>query len=180
MRRLLDGLYLATGWLAGLFLIAIVLMMLLMSLGREAGLNVKSGDDITAWCMAALGFLGLAHTFKQGELIRMGLIVERLEGRTRQVAELIALFVAALVAGFVAWHAVRLNYESYILNDVSTGVLVIPMWIPQLGFSLGTVVFLIAILDEFVTVALGGHPRYAKAQPKTREEVIERAASGNL
>jgi TRAP-type C4-dicarboxylate transport system permease small subunit len=180
MRKLLDGLYQATGWLAGFFLIAILLMMLLMSIGREFGLNVKSGDDITAWCMAALGFLGLAHTFKHGELIRMGLVVEKLQGNARRVAEVLALSVATVITGFFAWHAVKLNYESWVINDLSTGVFVIPMWIPQLGYSIGTVVFLIALVDELFTVALGHAPRYAKALPKTRDEIVERAASGNL
>ena len=54
VRRFLDGLYLLSGYLAGCFLLAIFLMMLAMSAGRELGINVKSGDDIASWCMAAM------------------------------------------------------------------------------------------------------------------------------
>jgi TRAP-type C4-dicarboxylate transport system permease small subunit len=180
IRKALDGLYLATGLLAGLFLVAIFLVMMFLSVGRELGINAKSGDDIAAWCMAAMGFLGLAHTFKKGELIRMGLLVERLEGRLRQLVECGALLLALGICGYFAWHAVLLTYDSWRLNDLSTGVLVIPLWIPQLGFAVGLVVLAIAILDELVCVLGGAFPRYAKAPPRTREEVIERAASGNL
>jgi TRAP-type C4-dicarboxylate transport system permease small subunit len=180
LRRTLDGLYLASGYLAGAFLIAIFLLMLALSVGRELGINVKSGDDITAWCMAAMGFLGLAHTFRHGELIRMGLIVERLEGRPRQLLEMAALLLGSALVGYLAWHAVRLTYVSWQINDLSTGVVVIPLWIPQLGFSVGATILLIAFLDELVNVARGGFPRYSKPPPSTREEVLERAASGSL
>ena len=78
-----------SGYLAGCFLLAIFLMMLAMSAGRELGINVKSGDDIASWCMAAMAFLGLAHTFKSGEMIRVGLLTERLTGRTKWITELL-------------------------------------------------------------------------------------------
>jgi len=180
IRRALDGLYLAAGVLAGLFLIAIFLMMMALSVGRELGINVKSGDDITAWCMAAMAFLGLAHTFKKGEIIRMGLVIEKLEGRQRRIAETGVLILGAILSGYLAWHAVKMTYESWWLNDLSSGVLVVPLWIPQLGFSVGASILFIAVVDELIRVAAGAHPSYAKAAPKTREEIIERAASGNL
>lgn len=180
VRRGLDGLYFAAGVLAGLFLIAIFLLMMALSVGREFGINVKSGDDITAWSMAAVSFLGLAHTFKRGELIRMGLVIERLTGRTKQLAEIVVLILGSVLGGYLAWHAVKMTYESWYLNDLSSGVLVVPLWIPQLGFSVGTSILFIALLDELVRVIAGAHPSYAKALPKTREDIIERAASGNL
>ena len=180
MRRFLDGLYLATGYLAGLFLIAIFLLMMALSLGRQVGINIQSGDDFTAWSLAAMGFLGLAHTFKSSELIRMGLLVERLQGKPRQVMEFIALTIGSLIVGFMAYAAINMTYESWLLNDLSSGVISVPLWIPQLTFSAGAVVLLIAFLDEVVNAATGGFPRYAKAPPKTKEEIIERAASGNL
>lgn len=180
LRRILDGLYLAAGYLAGLFLIAIFLLMMALSIGRPIGINIQSGDDFTAWSLAAMGFLGLAHTFKSSELIRMGLVIERLQGRPRQVMELVALTIGTLLVGFMAWSAVMMTYESWFLNDLSSGVISVPLWIPQLGFSVGSVVLLIAFLDELVHVVCGGFPRYAKAPPKSKEEIIERAASGNL
>src|SRR5215208_1339669 len=66
IRRVLDGLYLLAGWLAGLFLIGIFLLMMAMSLGHLPALrlNVTDGDQFVAWSMAAVAFLGLAHTFK--------------------------------------------------------------------------------------------------------------------
>lgn len=180
LRWALDGLYLAAGVLAGLFLIAIFLMMMALSAGREFGINIKSGDDITAWCMAAMAFLGLAHTFKSGEMIRVGLLTERLTGRTKWAFEIFALAMAAIFIGYFAWHAIDQNYLSWKLNDMSQGVLVVPMWIPQLGFTTGLVILFIAIVDELVRVLAGLKPTYEKEPPKTAEEVIERAVSSGV
>ena len=90
VRRILDGLYLVSGYLAGMFLIAIFLMMLALSAGRELGINVKSG-----------------------EMIRVGLLTERLTGRIKWITELFALLMAALFIGFFAWHAVDLILTSW-------------------------------------------------------------------
>lgn len=180
LRRALDGLYLAAGYLAGFFLIAIFLLMMALSIGRQVGINVQSADDFTAWSLAAMGFLALAHTFKSAELIRMGLVIERLQGTSRRIFELIALSIGAIIVAFMAWSSVTMTYDSWLLNDLSSGVISVPLWIPQLGFSVGSVIFLIAVLDELYNVATGGFPRYAKAPPKTKEEIIERASSGNL
>ena len=180
IRRFLDGLYLLSGYLAGCFLLAIFLMMLALSAGRELGINVKSGDDIASWCMAAMAFLGLAHTFKSGEMIRVGLLTERLKGRTKWLTELFALSMAALFIGYFAWFAVDLVVTSWRINDMSTGVLVVPLWIPQIGYATGLVVLFIAILDELARVARGLKPTYEKEPPRTAEEVIERAVSSGV
>lgn len=180
IRAALDRLYLWTGYLAGLFMIAIFLMMMSLSIGREVGINIKSGDDITAWCMASMSFLALAHTFKSGEMIRVGLLTERLSGWTKWLTEIFALLMGALFIGFFAWHAVVLTYTSWMINDMSTGVLVVPLWIPQLGFCTGLVVLWIALMDELQHVLRGNTPRYEKEPPKTAEELIERAAQSGV
>ncbi len=180
LRRLLDGLYLGAGYLAGAFLVTLFLLMMALSLGREFGINVKSGDDFASWCMASLAFLGLAHTFKSGEMVRVGLLTERLSGRAKWVAEVFALVMAAVFMGFFAWQAVSMTYTSWLINDTSTGVLVIPLWIPQTGFTTGLVILFIAVVDELVHVLPGNKPRYEKDPPKTAEDVIERAAAGGV
>ncbi len=175
IRLLLDGLYLAAGYLAGLFLIVIFLLMMGLSVGREVGINIPAGDDFASWSMAAMAFLGLAHTFRSGEMIRVGLLIDRLKGRTRWALEIVALVLGVGFVGFFAWHAARFTYDSYRFNDMAQGVLAVPLWIPQLGYSLGLTILAIAFLDELVHVLGGGAPRYEKPPPTTAEEVVERA-----
>ena len=48
MRKCLDLLYLGCALLAGAFLIAICAIMMYLSVGREFGLTLRGGDEITA------------------------------------------------------------------------------------------------------------------------------------
>jgi TRAP-type C4-dicarboxylate transport system permease small subunit len=180
MRLVLDRLYLLSGWLAGLFLLAIFVLMLLLSGGRPLGIYIPAGDDLVAWCMAATAFLGLAHTFRAGEMIRVGLLIDRLEGRTRQIVEVVALVLGTGFVGFFSWHAARLTYDSWRFNDLAQGVLAVPLWIPQLGYSGGLAILLIAFVDELIHVLRGGTPRYEKPKPKTAEEAIEQVVQGGV
>ncbi len=180
LRTFLDGLYRFAGYLAGLFLIAIFLLMMGLSIGREVGINIPAGDDFASWCMAAMAFLGLAHTFRSGEMIRVGLLIDRLRGRTRWAFEIFSLTLGLAFVGFFAWHAVRLTYDSWRFNDMAQGVLAVPLWIPQLGYSTGLVILFVAFVDEFVHVLRGGDPRYEKPPPTTPEEVVERAIQSGV
>ena len=90
MRIFLDRLYFYAGYAAGLFLVLIFGIMMFMSLGRQVGLNIPAGDDIASWCMAAMAFLGFAHTFKRGEIIRVGVLIEKVTGRKRWALEMIS------------------------------------------------------------------------------------------
>ncbi len=180
MRRGLDALYLAAGIAAGGFLVAIFVLMMVMSAGRQLGINVPSGDDFASWCMAAMAFLGLAHTFRSGDMIRVGLLIERVRGPARWWLEMVALTLGLGFAAYFAWHAVVMTWQSWQFNDTSQGVVVVPLWIPQLGYAGGLVILAVAMLDELLHVAAGGTPRYEKPPAATAEEVVERAIQSGV
>jgi TRAP-type C4-dicarboxylate transport system permease small subunit len=180
LRTFLDGLYRLAGYLAGGFLLVIFFLMMALSVGREVGLNVPAGDDFAAWSMAAMAFLGLAYTFKAGDVIRVGLLTDRLRGPGRRVLEAFCLALGSVIVGFFAWYAVRMTYDSWRFNDMAQGVLAVPLWIPQLGYSTGLVILGIAFLDELVHVLAGHKPRYERPPPATPDEVVERAAESGL
>ncbi|QOZ53280.1 TRAP transporter small permease [Bradyrhizobium sp. CCBAU 53338] len=179
LRRALDLLYLGAGYAAGMFLVAIFAIMMVMSVGRQFAINIPAGDDFASWCMAAMAFLGLAHTFKRGEMIRVGLLLERLRGRMRQFAEVVALGIATIfILYFTRWGA-QMAYDSWRFNDVAQGVVAVPLWIPQLGFAGGLAILSIAVIDEMINVLRGRRPSYEKASPdETPDEFIERISQG--
>ncbi|MBN8988443.1 MAG: TRAP transporter small permease [Rhizobiales bacterium] len=180
IRGFLDRLYLFSGYLAGLFLIAIFVLMMLLSAGRPLGINIPAGDDFISWCMAATAFLGLAHTFKHGEMIRVGLLIDRLGDKARHCVEIAALLVGTGFIGFFAWYAVVMTWQSWKFFDISQGVVAVPLWIPQLGYSGGLVILFIAFVDELIHVLRGGAPRYEQPKPETAEEIVERAMQSGV
>jgi len=169
MRKALDTLYAASGVAAAVCLAGICALMLAQAVAREAGMLIRGADDITAWLCAASAFLALGHTFRHGELIRVGLWIERLAPAARRRAEVVSLFIAALCVGYMAWAITRFVFESWKFNEVAQGLIKIPIWIPQLSLVLGVLIFLIAVLDELVTVLRGEKPAYQLADEARRQ-----------
>jgi TRAP-type C4-dicarboxylate transport system permease small subunit len=162
MRRWLDRLYDAAAYLAALFLIGTLAMVLAGVLGRLLAFQVRGTDAYAGYFMAGAGFLALAHTLVRGEHIRVNLVLEHLGTRARRVLERWALGAAAVLAIAFAYFSVRLAWQSYTLHDISTGNDATPLWLPQLSMAVGTVVFAIAFVDEFVR-EISGERRRTKA-----------------
>jgi TRAP-type C4-dicarboxylate transport system permease small subunit len=173
MRRFLDGLYALTGALAGFCVFAIFAVMLGAVAARELGFRSGGTDDMVSWLTAAAAFLGLAHTFKHGDFVRVGLFLENMSPGRRRVFELLSLTVAAVFTGYLAWSVVLYVYNGWLYNEMSIGLLVVPMWIPQLSFMVGAILLFVAVLDEWFTVLSGHKPGYVIA-------VEERHARGDF
>lgn len=169
MRRFLDRLYVAGGVLAAACLAGIAVMMLAQAAMREVGLLLRGADDIVGWLCAASAFLALAHTFRHGELVRVGILIDRLPPAARRRAEFLALGLAVLAAGYILWAAANFVYESWRFAEVAQGLIQIPIWIPQMSFVLGALLFFIALADEFIVLATGGTPAYRRAEDAHRE-----------
>lgn len=150
MRRFLDFLYDGAAWLAAAGMIGTLVMVLLSILGRQFQFHIPGTDAYAGYAMAASGFLALAHTLKRNEHIRVTLLLGRLKGRGRHALEMWALSAAVLLAALFAYYSVRLAWQSHVLHDISTGSDATPMWIPQIPMAVGTVVLLIAFIDEWV------------------------------
>ncbi len=168
MRRFLDRLYAASGALAALCLASICVLMLAQAAGREFGLLIRGADDITAWLCAAAAFFALGHTFRHGELVRVGLFIDMLKPGARRVAEIACLGLAALFVGYMAFAVVKFVYESWKFKEVAQGLLKVPIWIPQLCFVFGVLIFLVAILDELFLVLNNKKPNYQLAEEDRR------------
>ena len=119
MRKSLDALYDGAGWLAALFMIGVLLMVLLSIVSRLLHFYVPGTDAYAGYAMAGAGFLALAHTLKRNEHIRVTLIIGKLSGKPRRLLELWSLTVAVLLSGLFAFYAMRLAWQSHEFHDIS-------------------------------------------------------------
>jgi TRAP-type C4-dicarboxylate transport system permease small subunit len=71
------------------------------------------------------------------------------------------------------WAVVRFVYESWQFKEVAQGLIKVPIWIPQLCFVVGVVIFFVAVLDELVRVLRKQKPTYQLAEEA-------RAAAGDF
>ena len=164
MRAALDWLYRASGVLAGVFLVLIAVMTLAQIGGRLLGIAARSFDDFAGFCMAASFFLGLAATQRAGEHIRVSLLLHGLSAGGRRAMELASLAVSLFLCAYFAWYAADMTWTSHTLNDVSQGLVGVPLWIPQSGMALGLTILAIALADDLLAVIRGARASYQIAE----------------
>jgi len=173
MRRALDRLYAGSGALAAVCVFLICALMLAQAFARGMGGQIRGTDDFVSWLCAAAAFFALGHTFRHGELVRVGLLIGALPPRSRRLAELFALGLTTAFVAYMLWAVARFVYESWKFNEVAQGLIRVPIWIPQTTFLIGVVILLVAVVDELIAVLQNKKPAYQLAEE-------ERAASGDF
>jgi TRAP-type C4-dicarboxylate transport system permease small subunit len=173
LRTGLDRLYLLSAIFGAACIALICLLMVWQTLGRQFGWSTGATNDIVSWLCAAAAFFTMAHAFKNGDFVRVTLALEKMEPARRRAFELFSLFVAAVAIGYLTFWACRFTFQSWQFNELAQGLLPLPIWIPQLSFALGSLLLLVAAIDEFVIVLRGGVPTFVRL-------VQERHAKGDF
>lgn len=155
LRKFLDGIYLGSGYLAALFLIVILVLILLQMLARWTGEMFTGGPDYAGYFMAGASFFAFAYALNNGNHIRVTLILGTL-GKYRRIGEIWCFAMATILAVYWARYAIKTTWWSYKLNDISQGQDATPLWIPQMSMAIGSVIFAVALFDNLVRVVLFG------------------------
>jgi TRAP-type C4-dicarboxylate transport system permease small subunit len=155
LRNALNKLYDGAAWVAAAMMVLTLVMVVLGMVDRYVAINFRGTDMYAGYCMAGAGFLALAHTLKRGEHIRVTLLINALGGRAKRGLELWCLAAAVFLSGLFCYYSIKLSYQSWDFKDISTGNDATPLWIPQIGMAVGTLVLFIAFVDDFVMELLG-------------------------
>ena len=182
MRKFLDGLYLASGWLGAFFIAAICTLVVAqvclnlidrisgMLTGTAIGLTIPSYADFTGFFLAAASFLALAHTIRQGAHIRVTLFISHLPAGVARLIEYWCVATAAAIAVYFSYYTAILVWESYQFHDLSSGMIAVPLWIPQTAMFTGLAILSIALIDEFIGLVRGNTPSYATTEMEASGE----------
>lgn len=154
MRRLLDGLYAACLALAGFFLVSIFALMIGEAVMRKAGSYITGAGELIGWCCAAAGFLALPSVFARGEMVRVTYLVDALPPLPRKGLLLGCLVLALVWGGYMTWAAAAYLYDGWRSEELTQGMILIPVWIPQLSLLVGAALLWVAMLDRLVTTWL--------------------------
>lgn len=176
LQRLRRGLYVlidAAAAVAAACVFLIFVLMIVGGVGRQLNFRVSGVNDLVAWLCAAASFFAMAHAFRHGDFVRVTLLLEAVGARARRLLDAVCLGIAAVAVAYLTWWATAFTLESYQFNEMATGLVVIPIWIPQATFVIGCWLLLATVLDELLTVAQGRRPHYQRA-------VEERHARGDF
>ena len=115
--------------------------------------------------------MALAHTFQQGEMVQVGLLVEQLSEAKRRWFEGLALCIALVFCVYVCHSATMYARISYLTNELpQSGTLALPLWIPQSTFALGSALLALALLDNWIQLLRGQVPAYRLASQANAEQ----------
>lgn len=155
LTRSLDAVYRAAGMLAGIFLVAICVIVVAQIIARQMEMIIPSADQFAGFCLAATSFLGLAYSFRSGSHIRVTLFTQALKGFVARLFVIGALAVAAAISNLLAWETLKMVGQNAARGEVTSGLVPIPLWLPQLGMAAGVTLFAIAIVEDLVSAVMG-------------------------
>lgn len=156
MRSPLEPLYKLTAFLAVAALVSIAGIILADVILRQFGGQVRSSDDFAGFALVATGMLGLAPTYRRGEHIRVGLLIDRLTGNARKAVEMLCLVFGITAIGWASFWTGRFVYDSWRFNEVSQGLVAIPLFVPQFFMFFGLFMLFVAMCEDLIRLLTGG------------------------
>jgi TRAP-type C4-dicarboxylate transport system permease small subunit len=125
---------------------------------------ILSLNEICGYLLAAASFLALAGTLKAGAHIRVTMLLGALSERRRRYVESWAFGFSAAASAYMTYHLASFAWVSLRFNEVSPGVIRVPLAYPQALMALGAAILTVALVDELVIVARGGRPTFRAAE----------------
>jgi len=147
--RLMDRLYLAAIWLAG---IAILLMSLIIPWGvftrYVLGRGSQWPEPIAILFMMVFTFVGTAAAYRAGGHIAVTLFTDRLPAALQRSAARLVDLLMAVACLFVAWYGTRLVVET--MNQSIGELPWLPVGVTYAAIPLGAAMTLAFVIERIV------------------------------
>ena len=146
----LNKLYRLSGYIAATFLIFVAVFILIGISSRIFGFYIRGLAEYSGYCMASASFFALAYTFIEGGHIRITLFLEKLSGLKKKIVETWCLIIASFFSGYLAFYFIKMLIISFKFQERSEGADEILIWIPQTSVAIGSTIFFISVLHQFI------------------------------
>ncbi len=145
---------------AAFLVLAMTLFMTFDVLMRYGvGRATAVADDLTAYMLVGITFLGAASTEAAKLHINVETFIAFLRPRARKVFGLIALILTLAYVVFLTWQIFPYVATSRRLQYLSSGLVRFPLWIPQALIPAGLCMLVMALLVNIIESVRGlrGH-----------------------
>lgn len=159
VRSFLDGLYITSGVMAALCLIAILLLIVAQMVARWTGEIFPGAPSYAGYVMAAASFLALANALNRGAHIRVSLLLNAVPKGIRRLLEVWCFGLGAVIMVYFTYQAYWFTYWSWKFNEVSQAQDATALWIPQSVMVIGGGILALALIDHLIAVILHGDHR---------------------
>ena len=146
----LKKIYKFSGYIAAAFLILVAVFILIGISSRIFGFYIRGLAEYSGYCMASASFFALAFTFVEGGHIRITLFLEKLSASNKWLTEIWCLSISSFFSGYLAFYFIKMLIISYKFQERSEGADEILIWIPQTSVALGSTIFFISVIHQFI------------------------------
>lgn len=150
MDRWIGRLAQACGMLAGLAVVAILAMVCLEAVQRQFRASLLVTDEIAGYLNAAVIFLGLGWTLREGGFIRVEILYDRVTGSPKQALRWLIVLTATAFTAVVLWVCIRQVIYAFDHDTRAVSIIETPEWIPQAVMVLGLAVLLLQLVAWIV------------------------------
>ena len=162
LRRLLDFIYFASGALAAVSLVAILLLIVVQMVARWTGEVFPGAASYAGYAMAAASFLAFANALNRGAHIRVSVLLNALPAGPKRLLEIWCFGLAAAIAWYFTYYAYWFVYWSWKFNKVSQSQDATSLWIPQSVMVVGGGILAIALTDNLLYLIVKGEHRLTR------------------
>jgi TRAP-type C4-dicarboxylate transport system permease small subunit len=158
---LLDAITSGLAWLANLVAALVLVGMTALILTEIALRNLfllstHMTEEFVAYGLMAVVLLAAASALREGGLIRVDLVVDRLNPRARRWLEMVHAAVALAAILFLFRHAGATFQRRWRTGTVSWSPAEVPLWIPQGIALVGLAIFALALAVYLLRLMAGG------------------------
>ena len=162
IRKILDFLYLASGVMAALCLIAILSLIVAQMIARWTGEIFPGAPDYAGYAMAAASFLAFASALNRGAHIRVSVVLNAVPAGPKRLLEIWCFALASAIAWYFTYYAYWFVYWSWKFTEISQGQDAIHLWIPQSVMVIGGGLLAISLTDNLIHVLVKGDHRIVR------------------
>lgn len=107
-------------------------------------------DELSGYVAAGVTFLGAAYALRNGDLVAMTLVSERLPARWRHAALALGLVVSAIVLAVVIYYVGIYVLDTHAGQVRSNSTWQVPLWIPRAVMLAGLVLLFLETVRQIL------------------------------
>jgi TRAP-type C4-dicarboxylate transport system permease small subunit len=168
----MDRLARVAGALSALCLAGMVGVLVATLALRPLGILVPSSEEFVTFLMVGMAGFGFVYAYVHGAHVRVDTLYRRLRGSAQRAVDVASHLLAALLCAGVAFAGGRLAWTAFRFNDLSDGLVPIPMWIPMSALPIGLALLAAFLVRDGLRSLAGQRLRFAVSE---REEALSLA-----
>lgn len=118
--------------------------------GKSFGFLIPSYSLFAGYALGFTTFFALAYGLRRSSHIRVTLLEQKCSVRVQFFSLTIVSLIGTVISAIIVYSLGVLTYESFLWDDRASGLIRVPLWIPQAGLLLGAIVFFIANLHTLI------------------------------